>query len=164
MTSRQGCVGSVGRRSPHGLESGFRALRRQAVRKTEGPKIWRQRTRSSESDFRPWKRRKVKRSKECKGFHQGESGLEEEWGVEMDHTEEAESRKKLDEQKKKLQKELRDIEKFSCVLKEFQESLKVKWNKGGTISCQSISKCRKDHKKYKASRTKEEICRKQYRS
>ena len=37
---------------------------------------------------------------------------------------EAESRKKLDEQKK-LQKELRQIEKLSCVPKEFQESLKT---------------------------------------
>ena len=32
--------------------------------------------------------------------------------------------KKLDEQKRKLQRELRDIEKFSCVPKEFQENLK----------------------------------------
>ena len=37
---------------------------------------------------------------------------------------EAESRKKLDDQKKKIQKELRDIEKFSCVPKELQESIK----------------------------------------
>ena len=53
-----------------------------------------------------------------------ESGLEEEWRVEMDLEDEAESRKKLDEQKKKLQVKLRDIENFSCVPKEFQESLK----------------------------------------
>ena len=59
------------------------------------------------------------------GFHQGEkSGLEEEWGVEMDLQDQADSRKKLDEQEKKLQKEPRDLEKFSCVPKEFQESLK----------------------------------------
>ena len=32
--------------------------------------------------------------------------------------------KKLDDQRRKLQKELRDIEKFSCVPKEFQENLK----------------------------------------
>ena len=37
---------------------------------------------------------------------------------------EAESRKKLDDQKKKIQKELRDIEKFSSVPKELQESIK----------------------------------------
>ena len=35
-----------------------------------------------------------------------------------------ESRKKLDEQRKKLQKELRDIEKLSCVSKEVQDCLK----------------------------------------
>ena len=53
-----------------------------------------------------------------------EGGLEELWSVEMDLEDEAESRKKLDEQKRKLQKEMRDIEKFSCVPKEFQENLK----------------------------------------
>ena len=42
--------------------------------------------------MRPWKR-KVKESKEGKGFHQQrESGLEEEWCVEMDLEDEAESR------------------------------------------------------------------------
>ena len=49
-----------------------------------------------------------------------ESDLAEEWRVEMDLEDEAESRKKLDQQKRKLQKELRDIEKFSCVPKEFK--------------------------------------------
>ena len=38
------------------------------------------------------------------------SGLEGEWGVEMDLGDEAESRKKLDEQTRKLQKELRQKE------------------------------------------------------
>ena len=48
-----------------------------------------------------------------------ESGMEEEWRMDMDFGDEIESRKKLDEQKRKLQKELRDIEKFSHVPKEF---------------------------------------------
>ena len=51
-----------------------------------------------------------------------ESGMEEEVG--MDFEDEIESRKKLDEQRKKLQKELRDVEKLSCVSKEVQDSLK----------------------------------------
>ena len=42
MTSQQVCVGRTGKRSPQGLENGLRALRRQAVRKTESPKVWRQ--------------------------------------------------------------------------------------------------------------------------
>ena len=42
-----------------------------------------------------------------------ESGLEEEWT--MDFEDEIESRKMLDEQKKKLQKYLRDVTKLSCV-------------------------------------------------
>ena len=53
-----------------------------------------------------------------------ESGLEEERRMEMDFEDEAERRKKMDEEGRKLQKELRDIEKFSCVPKEFQENLK----------------------------------------
>ena len=36
--------------------------------------------------------------------------MDEEWGVDMDVEEEIESRKKLDEKKRKLQKELREIE------------------------------------------------------
>ena len=35
-----------------------------------------------------------------------------------------------------------------------------RWSKGGMTSCQNIRKCRKDHKRNKASRTKEGICRK----
>ena len=42
----------------------------------------------------------------------------------IDVEDEIESRKKLDGQRKKLQKEVRDVEKLSCVSKEFQDSLK----------------------------------------
>ena len=50
-----------------------------------------------------------------------ESGMEEQWR--MDFEDEIESRKKLNEQRKKLQKELRDVEKLSCVsqLQEVQQ-------------------------------------------
>ena len=44
--------------------------------------------------------------------------------MEMNLEDEVESSKKLDEQRKKLHKELRVIEKCSCVPKEFQENLK----------------------------------------
>ena len=44
--------------------------------------------------------------------------------MDMDLEVQVESRKKFD-QKKKFQKELRDIEKFSCVPKQFQESFKI---------------------------------------
>ena len=50
-----------------------------------------------------------------------ERGMEEVCG--MDVEDEIESRKKLDEQKRKLQ-ELRDVEKLSSVSKEVQDSLK----------------------------------------
>ena len=35
-----------------------------------------------------------------------------------------------------------------------------RWSKGGTTSCQNTNNCRKDHKRYQASSTKEEACRK----
>ena len=79
----------------------------------------------------------------------------------MDLEDEADSRKKLVEQQRKLQKELRDIEKFSCVPKEFQEALRVtcrnsckKWNKGSTISCQNIRKCRRGRQKMQSIQDK----------
>ena len=97
MTSQQVCVGSTGRRSPQGLENGLRAFQRQAGTKTECPKVWRQRTRSFALE-----------KKEGDGAQGGqcfpsrrESGMEEDWGVDMDVEDEVESRKKLDEQKRK---------------------------------------------------------------
>ena len=46
------------------------------------------------------------------------------WGEFMEVEDEAESRKKLGEQKRKLQKELRDVDRLSFVSKEMQESIK----------------------------------------
>ena len=57
--------------------------------------------------------------------HPGEKVAWRKSGVwKTDREDEVESRKKLDEQRRKLQKELQYIEKFSCVPKEFQENLK----------------------------------------
>ena len=75
------------------------------------------------------------------------------------------SRKKLDEHMKKLQKELRDIEKFSCIPKEFQDSLESNLQQ----QLQEVEQRRHDlmpeHQKVqkrsqntKTSWTKEEIC------
>ena len=63
--------------------------------------------------------------------------------------------KKLDEQRRKLQKELRDIDKFSCVCrKSFRKTSRVtcnssckRWSKGGMTSCQNTRKCRRYRKK-----------------
>ena len=111
MTFQQGCVGSTGfftssgeedRRSKHfGAENEPRA-RIEALEKKGGEgALGGQGIPSSR-----------------------ERGMEEAWGMDMDVEEEIESRKKLDEQKRKFQKELREIEKFSCLSKEVQESLK----------------------------------------
>ena len=53
-----------------------------------------------------------------------QSGLEEKWGMGMDVEDEIEIRKKLNEQKRKLEKEMREIEKLSCLPEEVQEGLK----------------------------------------
>ena len=53
-----------------------------------------------------------------------EGDLEDVWGEDMDIEDENESRKKLDERKTKLQKELRDVERWSLISKEAQESIK----------------------------------------
>ena len=88
-------------------------------------------------------------------------------GMDMDVEEEVESRKKLDEQKRKLQKELREIEKFSCLSREVQESLEsnlqqqlqeVEQKRHDLM--QGTRKCRRYHKRYKAFRIKEERCKK----
>ena len=49
---------------------------------------------------------------------------EDVWGEDMDVEDETESRKKLDDKRKKLQKESRDVEKLSLISKEAQETTK----------------------------------------
>ena len=73
---------------------------------------------------------------------------------------EIESRKKLDEQRKKLQEELRDVGNSHVCPKEVQDSLKNDLQQ----QLQEVEQRRHDlmpeHKRYKASRIKEGICRK----
>ena len=53
-----------------------------------------------------------------------ESGLEEDWGMEVEEKlENGESKRKLDEQRNRPQKELRDIEKLSLIPQEIQSAL-----------------------------------------
>ena len=85
----------------------------------------------------------------------------------MEVEDEAESRRKLDEQKEKLQKELRDVDRLSCVSKEMQESVRGSLQhqlqevekRRHVISCLSTRRRKSSRKRYKASRTKEDICR-----
>ena len=88
-----------------------------------------------------------------------ESGLEEEWS--MDVEDEIESRKKLDEQRRKLQKELRDVENSRVCRKRFRTTSRMTCSR----SCREVErrrhalmlehqKCRKDRKRYKAPRKK----------
>ena len=111
-TSQQGCGSSTSRQWQEGLENGQRALRRRAERRIGSLKV-RQRLRSIGPKLSIIKSR-MKEPREGKAFHLGEKvACEEEW--ENDFEDEIESRKKLDEQRKKLQKDLRDVEKLSCV-------------------------------------------------
>ena len=87
--------------------------------------------------------------------------MEDEWGMDMDVEEEVESCKKLDEQKKKLHRELREIENSRVSRKRFRKASRVtccsnskKWSNGGMTSCQSTRKCRKYHKRCKAIKIK----------
>ena len=77
--------------------------------------IWRQKTRS----FGPGPR-----VKEGKAFHPGEKVAWRKSGERTWTWRRRSRRKKLDEQKRKLQKELLEIETLSCLSKECQESLK----------------------------------------
>ena len=49
-----------------------------------------------------------------------ESGFEEDW--DMDCEEEVENKKNLDEQRKRLQKQLRDLDKFTCMPSKLKET------------------------------------------
>ena len=118
MTSPQGCVGSTSRLSLQGSGNGLRALRRQAGRKIESPKVWRQKIRSFWPGVKPWRRRDGKEPKEGKAFHPGEKGA---WRKSGDWTWTSRMRSRA---AKSLQKELRDVEKPSCIPKEVQDSLK----------------------------------------
>ena len=128
MTSQQVCVGSTGRPSPQGLEKGLLALRRQAGRRTESRKknIGGRKNKELRARIEVLEKKGGEGAQGGQGFlSRRESGMEEEWGMDMDVEEdEIESRKKLDEQKRKLQEELREIENLSCLSKEVQESLK----------------------------------------
>ena len=122
-TSQQGCVGSTDRWSRQGPENGQRALRLRAERKIGRLKVRRRRLRSFVPNLNIMKRRMVKEPREDKAFHAGEkvawrkSGK---WTLRM----RTRAERSLDDQRRKLQKDLRDVEKLSCASKEAQNSLK----------------------------------------
>ena len=123
------------RRCYHNIPAGLRGKYRQAVAAKSGEGSTGSSTSSGEEDKKDAEIKGLRAQiehyrKQIGGEEQGrqgfpprrESGLEEVWGLEVE--DEIESRKKLDEQRKKLQKELRDVENLSCASKEVQDSLK----------------------------------------
>ena len=110
---------------------------------------------SFEPGLRPWKRKEGEGVQGWQGLpSRRDSGLEEEWSLEMDLEDEAESRKKLDEQKRKLIVCRKSFRKASRVT---SSSSCRKWNKGGTISCQNISRTKKRNLQKDSTAAEEEM-------
>ena len=107
--------------------SGPLVLRRQVGERTRSPKCRRQRLKSFGPRLSSFENSKDERQdkKDRATQQEGESGLEEDWN--MDCEEEVENRKKLGEQRKWLQKQLRDLEKFTCMPQDIQSRLKEEW-------------------------------------
>ena len=102
MTSQQVCVGSTGRRSPR------RTGEWSAVPSTSSREEDRK-SKSLEAGNKELRAIEALEKKGGEGAQGGqgnpsrrESGMEEEWGMDMDVDEEVESRKKSDEQKKEV--------------------------------------------------------------
>ena len=77
---------------------------------------------------RGWSPRRAKHP-----FQEREGGLEDVWREDMDVENETESHTKMDEQKKNLQKELRDVDKLLCLPKR---------NKGEPQECPAAATAR----------------------
>ena len=123
------------RRCSHDIPAGLRGKYRQAIAARTGEWSTGSSTSSGEED---------RKSKKMEAENEGESGMEEEWRMDMDVEKEIESCKKLDEQKRKLQKELREIEKSLVLVERGSGKPQVtcssnctRWRKGSMTSCQS---------------------------
>ena len=170
MTSQQFCVGSAGRRPPQALKNGLQALRRQAGRKTEGPKVRRQKIRTFRPELGPWRRRKGKEPKEDKAFRPGEKAA---WRKNVERTWTLRTRSRVAKSwmsKKGSCRRSCEILKSSRVCrKSFRKASRVtcssnckRSSKGGTTSCQSTRRCRRGHRRHKVSRIEGEIRKKMW--
>ena len=72
-------------------------------------------------------------------------------------TVEADSRKKLDQQRKEIAKQVRKIQESTDLDHDFVEGQKEKWRQEllqieqrGMISCQNMRRCRRCHRSYRA--------------
>ena len=97
------------------------------------------------------------------GRAKGEGGLDEDWKMEVD--EEVQRKKMLDEQRKRLQKQIREIEKFTNVDPLFQEDTGksgrkncMRLSRNGRISCRSIRKMQEMSQKLQSLQDKKNRC------
>ena len=161
IISRQGCAGvQAGGRGKVGRV--VHSLQSRVGRKTERLGAWKARIDAME------KKEGVEGEPSIPFKEGGDS--EDVWGDCMEVEDEAESRKKLDEPRKKMQKELREVHRLSFVSKEMQESIKESlqnWlqdvEKRRKDLMPEHQKVRKRSQKIQSTWTEEEICRKKVR-
>ena len=85
-------------------------------RKREKLEAWKLRIKSSEHELMLWKRRKEHKRGQVSPFQK--KGTRKKYGETVSEVEDdAECRRKLDEQRKKMQRELREVEKLSLASK-----------------------------------------------
>ena len=119
----------------------YRSLRRRVGRKTEKRDAWNVKIRSSEQGLLPWKRRKEdKRGQETRGETAWKSRMRpsvaKNW-MNRGKTCRRSPRLMQESLKESLQHQMQEVKK------------------GGTIACLSTRRCKREHERYKASRTKE---------
>ena len=149
-TSQQGCGEKTGRRLRRERVSGPLVLRRHVEERTRSPKFRRQRL----NNFGP----------RLSSFENSREEREEDWNIDCD--EEVENKKKLDEKSKRLQRQRRDLERFTCMPQDVQSSIKKICNssnrtlsKRGRILCRSTRERRRDLKRYQASMIRRQTCK-----
>ena len=139
-----------------GLENGLRALRRQAERKTESPKVWKLKKRSFGPGLKPWRKKEGKEPKEDKAFHPGEKAAwrkSEVWKWTPRMRSRAE--KSWMSKGENCRRSCDTLKKLSCIPKEAQgqpqERPPAATARGGAkvawTSCQNTRKRSKDRKR-----------------
>ena len=102
------------------LAIGPRAVHRQVEKRIGSRKVRRQRSKELREQVEWFRNKQEKQGWRGKsGPARRESGLEEDRGMEEEEEfENGENKTKLDERRKRLQRELRNIEKLSCIPQE----------------------------------------------
>ena len=128
ITSRRRCTGSMSRRSQQSQETGLLARRARVERKREKLEAWKPRIKILQHEVRLWERKEGSQNGSGVSFEEGHS--EEVWRDCMEVEDDAECRRKLDEPRKKMQRELREVERLSFASKDLQDRGRM-WKRMG---------------------------------